>query len=103
MTITINADAPNLIPVDLVGVHYLVKAPKAVVAIKIGMRAKELQDEDPEELLKLLGEWVSMAFSKKDAAAVMKRLGDQDDDLDLNHIVQLVEAVIEVGSGNPTS
>ena len=101
-TIEIKADPRTPIKVSLVGVDYELNPPKSALAIKLAVQAKTAGD-DPTLVLQAIDEWVDKAFGKKNATAVRKRLDDENDDLDTPHLMQLMEAVIEASSGNPTS
>lgn len=100
--LTISADAQKPITVDLVGVEYELRPPKASLGVAIALRARAAEGE-PEEQLAVFNRWLAAAFGKKSAAAIEKRLADPDDLLDLPHISQLMEKVTEVASGNPTT
>jgi hypothetical protein len=95
MSITITAEPRAAIPVDLVGVRYTVQPPKSALAFKLAVQAKSA-GEDPEQMLTTIDEWIEKAFGKKQATAIRGRL-------DINHLMQLMEALIEEGSKNPTS
>ena len=61
-----------------------------------------------EKLMDLITEWIDLAFTKKDAEAVNRRLNDGRDLLDFTHIMELVRAVSEhvseeSGEARPTT
>lgn len=98
---TVNSDGRKGIPVELVGKRYVIKKPKSALGLRVAVAAKKAQ-EDPESMLAAMDSFIDMTFGKKDGAAVRKRLEDPDDDLDYEHITQLVQALMEV-DGNPTT
>lgn len=98
---TVNTEPRKGIPVDLVGVRYTARKPKAALGLRVAVAAKKA-GEDPEGMLKAMNSFITMTFGKKDAAAINKRLEDPDDDLDYDHITELVQALMEVGE-NPTT
>jgi len=100
--LSIVADPREKITISLVGVEYVITPPKASAALKMAIRAKA-GDEDPSEMLAALTEWAQKAFGKATATKVMKRLDDDEDELDLQHLMQLMEGVAELTAGNPTS
>lgn len=101
-TIEITAEPVKTLDVNLVGVDYDVKPPKGSLAIVLASSLGKIKD-NPDKLMRILGDWVRVAFGKKQAEAVMKRLEDPDDDLDITHIMQLMEKLAEATTGNPTT
>lgn len=99
-------DAPEVvekIPVKLVGVKYSIRRPKSMLAMSFARRAKAAK-EDPEKLMEAVEEWVRITFGKATGVKVIKRLNDPEDELDFEHIVKLMEAVIELTNGSdPTT
>jgi hypothetical protein len=89
------------IPVDLVGVHYDLIPPKAAFSLRIAQRAQEA-DKDVTILMEVLTSWMVAAFGDKQAAKIMARLDDPDDQLDFPHLLTLLQKVVELGV-NPTS
>lgn len=89
------------IPVNLVGVDYTVRKPKAALGLRLAVAGKKA-DEDPENMMKAMDTLVLMVFGKKDAKAVDARLSDPEDDLDFEHLVELVQALGATGE-NPTT
>lgn len=100
--IVIDAGDSTDIPVQLVGVEYLVNPPKSTVAIALAQRIKDA-GEDPGQLLEELHGWVRAAFGKKQGKAIIERLSDPEDQLDIPHIVQLMQKITEVATGDPTT
>lgn len=101
MPITINAEPRESIVVELVGVKYNLMPPKSSLALKMAVRAKTASD-DPTEMMEAMYEWVDSAFGEE-ATAVKARLDAADDLLDIDHIAKLMEAVMELASGNPST
>lgn len=98
---TVNSEGRKGIPVELVGKRYVIKKPKSALGLRVAVAAKKAQ-EDPESMLAAMDSFINMTFGKKDGAAVRKRLEDPDDDLDYEHVTELVQALMEV-DGNPTT
>lgn len=101
MGITIDAEPVEPLEVTLIGKEYKVIPPKAsaLMAISDTMKGKE---EDDMTLNDIKG-FVEILFQKKDVPAVMKRLTDTSDRLDVDHIMKLMEKVMEAVQENPTS
>ena len=99
--LTISAEPRKTLEVDLVGKTYKVTAPKAALGLKLAVRAKQA-DDDPGKMMEAVEEWVIKAFGKTNGAKVLKRVDDEDDDLDIQHLMKLMEAVIEATTGDPT-
>lgn len=102
MAIEITPQKRQGIPVKLIGVEYAARPPKSMVALRLAQQAQKASD-DPEASIKALTQWLTMTFGKKDTAAILQRLEDPDDDLDIPHIAELMEKVTEAVSGNPTT
>lgn len=98
---TISSEGRKGIPVDLVGKRYVVKKPKSALGLRVAVASKKA-GEDPEGMLNAMDSFIDMTFGKKDGVAIRKRLEDPDDDLDYEHITELVQALMEV-DGNPTT
>jgi hypothetical protein len=101
-TITITASPREPVKVDLVGQIYEVTPPKAALAMKLAVQAKTAQG-DASLVEGAIFEWIDTAFTKADAKKIKARLSDQDDLLDYPHISQLIEALVEAGSANPST
>lgn len=101
MGITIDAEPVEPLEVTLIGKEYKVIPPKAsaLMAISDTMKGKE---EDDMGLNDIKG-FVEILFQKKDVPGVMKRLTDTSDRLDVDHIMKLMEKVMEAVQENPTS
>jgi hypothetical protein len=100
--IVITADPREPIPVSLVDEEYLVTPPKSTIALALAARAKEAGD-DAAKIRTELDSWVLMAFGKKQAAKIQARLEDNEDDLDLPHIMNLMQKLAEAVTPDPTS
>jgi hypothetical protein len=92
--ITIPVTKREPIDVTLGDKKYKVIPPKAAFAMKLAIQNKVFQD-DPTQMLGLLDEWMKKAFGTK-YAAIQKRLDDDADELDITHIMQLLEQMMEV-------
>lgn len=101
--IEISGEKPSSIKINLVGVTYEGRPPKAVALINLSEQVSK-KDASPSDMLKFLHRFLGFTFGDKDAKSIMKRLEDGDDDLDISHIVTLMEALIERSAGkNPTT
>lgn len=100
--IVIEADPREPFTVSLVGEEYLVTPPKSTIALALAARAKEA-GEDGGKVREELDGWVRLAFGKKQAAKVIDRLDDAEDDLDLPHIMELMQKLAEAVTPDPTS
>lgn len=104
MTISIQAAFAETIDIDLVGVRYKITPPKAGLAIQIARLSVDTSGQNTVKVLDLLDKWIDRAFGEEQAAAVRARMYEDDEDqLDLPHLIELVKAVMETQSGNPTS
>lgn len=101
-TIEITAEPVKSIDVKLVGVEYTIKPPKGSLAIVLAKKMQASQ-EDPDGLMRALGDWLTVGFGKAESKAILKRLEDPEDALDLVHIMSLMEKVSEAATGNPTT
>lgn len=88
----------EIIPVELVGVKYQLRPPKAAFGLKLAAA----DQNDQGAMARLVTEWIQAAFGDQ-AEAVMARLDDYDDDLDLMHLMELMQLVMERVTGNPTT
>lgn len=102
-TIEITAEPVPKMSVKLVGVDYMISPPKSSLAIKLAVQAKTVGKDDPEKILDVLDEWLVKAFGKAGLKKVKARLDDPEDLLDTPHLMQLMEAVVEATTGDPTS
>lgn len=99
--IVIEADPVVTIPIDLVDKRYDIYPPKTALAMRLAVESKLYQD-DPAKMVEVLDEWIKRAFGDK-AKSIHKRLQDEKDALDIQHIMALMEKVIEHQTGgDPT-
>lgn len=99
--IVISAEAPQPVDVELVGEHYLAHPPKEAQSVALGIQLQ--RNQDPEEMMKGVNSLVITIFGKKVAKAVMKRLENPEDPMDLTHIMLLMNALLKQASPNPTT
>lgn len=100
--IVIDITPPKPISVSMGEPEYLVTPPKATIAIALADRLKTAGD-DPSKLMTEMEGWIEKAFGKKQAAKVMARLQDEEDGLDINHIIELMQKLAEAQTGDPTT
>lgn len=91
------------IPVRLVGVDYVAHRPKAMLAVRLGERIKQVDMEDMEEVVEQFGSFLKLTFGSEVSAAILARLEDEDDRLDVHHLVKFVERITEVVGGRPST
>lgn len=110
----IEAEEVQKLSVSLVGIVYEIMPPKASTTLKIAAKAMSADKgskkkgkqsaEDLAALATMVDDWVKMTFSREDASAVLDRLSDPNDLLDVEHIVKLVEKLVEKSAlARPTS
>lgn len=103
LTANIEARAPETLTVNLVGKKYQIKAPKAALGLKLAVRAKQAEDR-PDLMAAAIDEWIDRAFAAKDAADVKYRMYESSDDaLDLPHVMELMQVMIERTTDNPST
>ena len=90
------------VDVNLVGVQYTVTPPKGIIALKFAKTAQNAS-KDPDKLIDSLVEWLNIAFDEKTAKEIENRLYEPNDDLDISHIIQLIQKLTEIVTGNPTT
>lgn len=93
--IVIDAQPVEPIDVTLVDKKYTINPPKAALAMRLAVESK-IYSDDPSKMADILGVWVKKAFGEEKAEKIQKRLDDNDDLLDITHIMALMEKVIEV-------
>lgn len=94
------APAP-LVPVMLVDKKYQARAPKKSLLLAMMMKLRA-GGSDPEELEKTMGILLRKMFGKEIAPEVQARLDDENDDLDIDHIMMLANKLIEASTADPT-
>jgi len=99
--ITINPEPKKKVSIDLIGERYLITPPKASLAVAITQGARN--PDEAEEAFAKLQDWIDLAFGVKIAVKIRERLDDPKDDLDLDHIMKLMNALMELGGENPTT
>lgn len=100
--VAIVTEGRKKILISLIGVEYEITPPKTIVGLRMAIRAKAAAD-DPALMMEALDDWIVRAFGKVVAKTIQKRLESEDDDLDFQHITELMQAVVEQVTGNPTS
>lgn len=101
--ISISATPKKPIAVDVLGTTYMVKPPKSSLLMAIAKHSSsDAAKRDPQALQRDLDTIVTIMFGKS-ADAIQKRLADPEDDLDIDHIFEVAEAVTEEATGDPTS
>lgn len=106
--LSITATPREPITIDLVGIEYVIDPPKSTYGIKLARRAKEMakmsdaEKGDTDEFEVIEG-WVEKAFGPRQAPKVLERLMDDEDDLDIPHIMNLIEQLAELVTDTPTS
>lgn len=98
--IVISAEAPKTHTVNLVGKTYKVKPVKSALGVMMAQKFVKDQ-EDVGAVASGIGDMIKTMFGKE-APKVMKRLEDPEDLLDYVHIMELVKALTEAQTGNPT-
>lgn len=103
-SITIDAQPREQITVHLVGKPYLLTPPKGALGLTLAKRATAAQASGDMDMIwgEIMG-WVTMAVGETQATAIQKRLDDNEDDLDIVHIIDLMEKVIEAVTELPSS
>lgn len=102
MSIVIEASPVEPIEVELVGKKYTITPPKTALAMRMAVTSK-INGDDASAASELVNVWMDKAFGKEVAETVRDRFEDDEDLLDIPHVMQLMEKVFEVQSGNPTS
>lgn len=101
--IRITAQPKKSVQVELLGKVYSIKPPKSAMLLAIGSHIDKTDNvgalnTDFENILKLM-----FTNKKGQFEEIKARLADPADDLDLDHIFEVVEALVEEKTGNPTS
>lgn len=103
-SITIDAEPREQITVHLVGKPYLLTPPKGSLGLKLAERATAANESgDVKAIWGEVMDWVTKAVGPKQAADIQSRLDDPDDDLDIIHVVTVMEKVVEAVTSNPSS
>ncbi|QSM01229.1 tail assembly chaperone [Microbacterium phage NoodlelyBoi] len=96
-------DEDEPIPVRLVGVDYTAHRPKAMLAVRLGERIQQVDMEDMDQVVEQFGSFLRLTFGTEVAAAILARLEDEDDRLDVHHLLKFVERITEVVGGRPST
>lgn len=100
--IDIAAEPRSVLPIRLVGVEYSIVPPKNAFTLELASRTTDDDLRTAKATHDLIYSWIDQAF-RDDAPKVRERLADPLDDLDLDHIMLLIQRVVEAQSGNPTT
>ncbi len=91
--------------VDLVGFRYMITPPKLRSAVRMFQQLQTAAagtEENPDAAFEQYDAWITKLFRER-APEVIARLDDEDDELDLVHINQLTQALMERAAGaDPT-
>ena len=87
--------------VNLVGQIHEFHPVKTWFTMKIAQAAKAAES-DPMAMLDALREWLRQGFGDDGAAAILARLDDPADPLDLGDLMRLMEATLKVDDNPPT-
>ncbi|QDH93086.1 hypothetical protein QDA02_gp79 [Microbacterium phage Margaery] len=103
-SITIDAEPREQVTVHLVGKPYLLTPPKGALGLTLAKRAQEAEKSQDIEMIwgEIMG-WLTMAVGETQAKAIQARLDDNDDDLDLIHVITVMEKVVEAVTELPSS
>lgn len=104
--IVIEAEPRESLTIDLVGVEYVIEPPKGAFALKLARQVKDLEaagSSDVAAQWSVVEGWVTRAFGPKQSKKVLARIDDDDDDLDIVHIMTLMQKIAELATENPTS
>lgn len=96
-------DEDEPIPVRLVGVDYTAHRPKAMLAVRLGERIQQVDMEDMDQVVEQFGSFLRLTFGTEVAGAILARLEDEDDRLDVHHLLKFVERITEVVGGRPST
>lgn len=99
--VDISAAPQSSLLVRLVGVEYTARPPKAALALSLLGDVKGANN-DPEKLLDVLSAWLEMTFGTEVKDEINARLSDAGDRLDIPHVAELMRALTEQVTGNPT-
>ncbi|UDL16226.1 hypothetical protein SEA_KOZIE_30 [Microbacterium phage Kozie] len=103
-SITIDAEPREQITVHLVGKPYLLTPPKGALGLQLAERAQAANATgDVKAIWGEVMDWVTKAVGSKQAADIQARLDDPEDDLDVIHVVTVMEKVVEAVTSNPSS
>lgn len=99
----IEAKPRKRVTVNLLNKRYSIMPPKTALAMKLSVRAKQAEDR-PELMVDAIEEWIDKAFRPQDAEDVRYRIYEDDEDpLDIDHVMELMEKLIERQTNTPTT
>lgn len=101
MGIVIDAEPAETLDVKLVGVDYKITPPKTSLLMQVTdkMQGKDEEDVTSEDLYR----FVDLMFTQTEAGKVKKRLNDPKDALDIDHVMSLLDKLMEAVQPNPTT
>lgn len=94
-------DEEKPIPVRLIGVDYTAHRPKSMLAVRLGQQVQAADPTDPEAVVGHVRSFLALVFGSDETDAIMARLEDPDDRLDVPHLLTFIERMTEVVSGRP--
>lgn len=100
--IVIEASPRKTYEVSLVGVDYTLTPPKSALALRMANQARSGAD-GASEVVDSIYSWVRSAFGADQYDGIVARLEDPDDLLDIEHLTQLMQKVMEAMTDTPTS
>lgn len=100
--LTIPVEAPSGVSVALGDQVYVVRPIKTTLGMSLAGSLQSLK-EDPKEMVKAMDRLVNLVFNPEDRDNVKARLNDREDALDYNHIMNLLMALMERATGNPST
>jgi len=98
--ISIEIDKPEPIPVTLGDKVYRGFPPKTAGTFRAVKRIQEASD-DPEKMLNEIENWLKSVFTAADAKKILARLEDPRDGLDMPHVIELLQKMMQ-STKNPT-
>lgn len=81
---------------------YKAHVPKGTMALALGQEMQGIDTEDLDAMREIIEKFLRLLFGKDDYEAVLARLDDPDDRLDIIHVRTLVKRVSEKVSNLPT-
>lgn len=101
-TLTIAAQHKRRFPVNVVGVDYVASAPKKALALSLMMRVK-IAGDDPAMMNDAINALIKVMFGADHIEGIQARLADEGDELDIDHLMLLMNKLIEAATGDPTT
>lgn len=99
---SITSKKRETVTIEIDGHPYRVKPPKSGLSMKLAIRGKTAE-ENPAGLVEAIDEWIMSAFGLAQGSQIQLRIADDDDDLDVDTLMQVMEKLGEVETGDPTS